>query len=125
MGAFESNSEEEYCPRCGTRIYAFSKKKAASDGKTYCIKCAEEIDRKYLQEYTCSVCKRVLEKSEVKFVLPSSSFGLIEMPLHKRLLCADCYAEYTRHPSIAALRKAKKLNPLARISRQIRPMIEK
>ncbi|MGC8496090.1 MAG: hypothetical protein ACP5RM_03485 [Candidatus Micrarchaeia archaeon] len=95
----EITEQGEFCPRCGAKLYAFSKKRAAADSIEYCIKCAEQVDREYLEAYTCSVCKKTMAKSEVKFVMPSTAFGSSDMPLHKRLLCSSCYHKYTR-PSL-------------------------
>lgn len=84
----------ENCQNCGSIVYAFSKKTATSDGSTYCIKCAEELDSQYMKKNVCSVCTRLLDKQEIKFVLPSrmfSSYFFDKLPLENRLLCLQCY----------------------------------
>jgi hypothetical protein len=117
---------QDTCPRCGSPIYAFSKKRAAADGIEYCIKCAEEVDREYLEAYTCSMCKRLIGKSEIKFVLPSSAFGGTELPLHKRLLCTSCYNKYNKKPVAKLLAShINKVVTLARAHHQVRPMAAK
>lgn len=75
------------------------------------------MDRDYLSRNICSVCTRLLEKSEVKLVMPSrmySSYFFDRLPLENRLMCTSCYA------------KARKLNlirnPLVKIG-QIRVRI--
>lgn len=111
---YEMDDETEHCRRCGSIIYTFSKGVAASDGSDYCIKCAEEADRKYLSRNVCSVCTKLLDKEEVKFVMPSrmySDYFFDRVPIEYRLMCVKCY------------RKAEKLDmvrkPLVKI-RQIR-----
>ena len=81
----------EYCRRCGSILYDFSKKRSASDGYCYCIKCAEYLDKKYLIDNTCSVCARTLGKADVKFVMPSRLYSTEQLPLEKRLVCVSCY----------------------------------
>ncbi|MGC8652143.1 MAG: hypothetical protein ACP5UH_02750 [Candidatus Micrarchaeia archaeon] len=121
--------EAEFCPRCGNRIYNFSKKRAAADGIEYCIKCAEEVDRDYLEAYTCSMCKRLMSRSEIKFVLPSSAYGSANMPIRKRLLCTTCYNKYNSKPSLRAtlLGKASRVAVIAhaRARQQISQVISK
>jgi hypothetical protein len=95
----------EHCKNCGSIVYAFSKKTATSDGSSYCIKCAEELDSQYIKKNVCSVCTKLLEKQEIKFVLPSrmfSSYFFDKLPLETRLMCASCYS------------KAEKLNLVRR-----------
>ena len=84
----------ECCKRCGSVIYGFSKKRSASDGLYYCIKCAEYLDKKYLIENTCSVCARTFSKGEVKFVMPSRIYSTSPLPLAKRLVCVNCYKRF-------------------------------
>jgi len=85
---------EEYCRRCGSVIYDFSKKKSASDGLDYCIKCAEHLDTRHLIANTCSACARSFGKGEVKFVMPSKIYSTSPMPLEKRLMCVGCYRHF-------------------------------
>ena len=92
MDAVVDNSE--YCKRCGSAVYGFSKKRSASDGADYCIKCAEYLDKKYLIENTCSVCARTFSRGEVKFVMPSSVYNASQLPLSKRLICVSCYKHF-------------------------------
>ena len=103
-------AEIENCGRCGSLVYPFSTEKSASDGSSYCVKCAEEIDRQYLARNTCSMCTRLLEREEVKFVMPSrlySNYFFDRLPIEYRLMCVKCY------------RRADRLNyirqPLAKI----------
>jgi hypothetical protein len=95
-------------------VYGFSMCVAESDNVSYCIKCAEEIDRYYLAKNICSLCTRLLYKNEIKFVMPSrlySSYFFDRLPIEHRLMCVSCY------------RKVEKLNiirqPLVKIG-QIR-----
>lgn len=84
----------EHCANCGATVYQFSKKISASDGSSYCIRCAEELDRQYLSMNVCSVCTRLLDKREVKFVMPSrlySFYFFARLPMESRLMCVDCY----------------------------------
>ncbi len=95
----------ECCKRCGSAVYGFSKKRSASDGFYYCIRCAEYLDKKYLIENTCSVCARTFIKGEVKFVMPSRIYSASPLPLAKRLICTNCYRRFatrnrTRMPGI-------------------------
>jgi protein-arginine kinase activator protein McsA len=84
----------ESCKRCGSVIYGFSKKRSASDGLYYCIKCAEYLDKKYLIENTCSVCARTFSRGEIKFVMPSKIYSMSPLPLAKRLVCVNCYKRF-------------------------------
>ena len=100
----------EHCEKCGSVVYGFSKSFAVSNGESYCTKCAEELDRTYLEGNTCSVCTRLIDRTEVKFVMPSrlySSYFFDRLPMAKRLMCTGCY------------RKVEKLNiisnPLTKI----------
>lgn len=109
----------EHCDRCGSVVYHFSREVAISDNSSYCIKCAEEVDRNYLARNICSVCTKLLNKDEVKFVMPSrlySDYFFDRLPLENRLMCVTCY------------RKASKLNiirrPLTKID-QIRVRLAK
>ncbi|MFI5412835.1 MAG: hypothetical protein ACHQX1_03000 [Candidatus Micrarchaeales archaeon] len=102
----------EHCANCGVAVYAFSKKIATSDDTPYCIRCAEELDIQYLAKNTCSVCTRLLEREELKFVMPSrlfSNYFFDKLPMQNRLMCTHCYA------------RARKLNllskPLIKIER--------
>jgi hypothetical protein len=92
-------TEAEHCKKCGSVVYAFSKDVAVSDGSVYCIRCAEEIDRYYLARNVCSVCTRLLDKNEVKFVMPSrlySSYFFDKLPIEHRLMCAHCYRKVSK-----------------------------
>jgi len=82
------------CGRCGSVIYPFSRGIAESDSLSYCVRCSEEIDRYYLSKNICSLCTRLINKSEVKFVLPSriySSYFFDRLPIEHRLMCTGCY----------------------------------
>jgi ribosomal protein L37E len=81
----------ERCDRCGAQVYQFSKKLAQSNGRYFCVRCAEELDRDYLIKNSCSVCGKIVGKYEVKFVLPSSMYGSSLLPLMDRLACTSCY----------------------------------
>ena len=91
MGEYLNVNENERCTKCGSALYNFSKKMALSDGRIYCVKCAEKADRQYLASNSCSICGRFMEKREVKFVLPSKRFGESGMPITERLSCESCY----------------------------------
>jgi hypothetical protein len=104
----------EHCDRCGSVVYPFSRNISVSDNSSYCIKCAEELDRHYLSKNVCSVCTMLLDKNAVKFVMPSRLYSIYffdKLPIENRLMCVGCY------------RKAEKLNiirkPLVKIE-QIR-----
>jgi len=92
-------TEIERCNRCGSLVYPFSKETSVSEGSSYCVKCAEEIDRSYLAKNTCSVCTRLLERGDVKFVMPSrlfSSYFFDRLPVEHRLMCVKCYRKASR-----------------------------
>ncbi len=91
------------CRRCGSAVYGFSKKMAASDGLYYCIKCAEHLDKKYLIENTCSFCAKTFIKGEVKFVAPSKVYSASPLPLEKRLVCVNCYRRFATRSRIRAI----------------------
>lgn len=83
-----------HCNRCGSVIYPFSKNIAVSDNSYYCVKCADELDRNYLVRNVCSICTKLLDKNEIKFVMPSrlySSYFFDKLPIENRLMCAQCY----------------------------------
>lgn len=95
----------EQCGNCGVKVYEFSMKEAASDNSLYCIRCAEELDMQYLARNVCSVCTKLMEKQELKFVMPSrmySNYFFDKLPIETRLMCANCY------------RKAESLNLIRR-----------
>ncbi len=92
-------TENELCGRCGTVVYPFSKDIAVSDNLSYCVKCAEELDRNYLSRNVCSVCTKLIEKDEVKFVMPSrlySNYFFDKLPIENRLMCVNCYRRLER-----------------------------
>lgn len=99
-GMNKMNSSSDTCGRCGLHVYQFSRKLAQSDGRYYCIKCAEELDRNYLMKNGCSLCGRLLSKKEAKFVLPSSIYGAYSMPLLDRLACIRCYTKLLKRTRI-------------------------
>ncbi|HUY70327.1 MAG TPA: hypothetical protein VMV00_02035 [Candidatus Baltobacteraceae bacterium] len=86
----------DYCGRCGTPVREFSRKMATSNGAYYCIRCAEDLDRQYLAKNTCSVCSKMLNRSEGKFVMPSAVYNEYSMPVMKRLVCTGCYGRMAR-----------------------------
>lgn len=89
----------EHCNRCGSLVYPFSREVAVSDGSSYCVKCAEEMDRHYLSKNTCSVCTRLLDRNDVKFIMPSriySSNFFDRLPVTQRLMCVQCYRRASR-----------------------------
>ena len=110
----------EYCGRCGTPVREFSSKMAASNGAYYCVRCAEELDRQYLAAHTCSVCSKMLSRSEGKFVMPSTIYNEYSRPLMKRLICTSCYGKMARGnmtknlPSIGFIRSRLLKGRLAR-----------
>lgn len=92
-------SEEEHCSRCGSVVYAFSSGIAVSNNRHYCIQCAEDIDRDYIEKNTCSVCTKLLGRREVKMVMPSrmySSYFFDRLPVQDRIMCVDCYRKARR-----------------------------
>ncbi len=86
-----SSIGEEHCIRCYAVIYPFSSRIAQSDQQKYCVRCAEELDAKYILKNSCSVCGKLMSKKDVKYVLPSTAFGRMGMPLQNRLACVPCY----------------------------------
>ena len=109
----------EHCDKCGVIIYAFSMDVAISDNSSYCIKCAEELDRHYLANNVCTLCTRLLDKNDIKVVMPSrlySSYFFEKLPIGNRLMCITCF------------RRVEKLNiikqPLTKIE-QIRIRLKK
>jgi len=99
MGGMEDN-----CGRCGSVIYPFSTRMAISDRQKYCIKCAEELDARYILKNSCSMCGRLMGKREVKFVLPSMAYGEVAMPLQERMACTPCYNKSLRKVRINMVR---------------------
>ena len=91
----------ERCGRCGNEVYSFSKRIAQSDGRYYCVRCAEAVDRNYIIRNSCSVCGRLLSKREVKVVLPSVAYGEEQLPMAERLACASCYKGLLNKSSVA------------------------
>lgn len=95
----EKENGTEHCDKCRTVVYAFSKKIATSDESSYCIKCAEELDSQYLKRNICSVCTTLLDRQEIKFVMPSrlySSYFFDRLPMENRLMCSSCYVRANR-----------------------------
>ena len=89
----------EHCGRCGAVVYPFSKGVAVSSNSDYCVKCSEELDMHYLSRNVCSVCARILDKDDVKFVMPSrmySCYFFDRLPLENRLMCTACYTKANR-----------------------------
>jgi len=84
-------TSREYCRKCGIQVYPFSKKYSVSGEEYLCVRCAETTDREYLVRNSCSVCKRLLKKDEVKLVLPSKIYGDTQLPMMDRLICTQCY----------------------------------
>lgn len=87
-------TETGHCKSCGNVVYEFSKKTATSDGSSYCVKCAEQLDSQYLKRNICSVCVKLLDREEIKFVMPSrmySGYFFDRLPMENRLMCASCY----------------------------------
>ncbi|HUC38883.1 MAG TPA: hypothetical protein VL944_02010 [Candidatus Acidoferrum sp.] len=87
---------DDRCGKCGSVVYPFSTRIAQSDQQKYCTKCAEEVDARYLIKNSCSVCGKLMERHEVKFVLPSLAYGRSAMPLEDRLSCPPCYTRLQR-----------------------------
>lgn len=110
----------DYCGRCGTPVREFSRKMAASNGAYYCVRCAEELDRQYLVKNTCSVCAKMLNRAEHKFVMPSTIYNEYSRPLANRLICSSCYGKMARGnmtrnlPSIGFIRSRLLKGRLAR-----------
>ena len=77
-------------------MYPFSSREAMSDHQRYCIRCAEELDARYILKNSCSLCGKLMGRREVKIVLPSAAYGGSAMPLHDRLACNDCYKKTLR-----------------------------
>ena len=85
-------------------VYPFSSREAMSDHQRYCIRCAEELDARYILKNSCSLCGRLLSKREVKFVLPSMAYGESSMPLQDRLACNPCYKRTLRRSRVRLMR---------------------
>ena len=99
-----SGVSEEKCTRCGSAIYPFSTRIAISDRQRYCVKCAEELDARYMLKNSCSLCGKLLDRRQVKFVLPSIAYGSASMPLQERLACSPCYNKALRRNRIRMIR---------------------
>lgn len=95
---------EEHCNRCGAVVYPFSSREAMSDHHRYCIRCAEELDARYILKNSCSLCGRLMSKREVKFVLPSMAYGESQMPVNDRLACTTCYRKTLRRSRARLIR---------------------
>ncbi len=111
MGEYKAEAISS-CNRCGVAIRSFSGRISEADGKLYCVKCAEKIDHEYLVKNACAICGRVLRNDEVKFVLPSKSFGSESIPMDARLACAECYsaiASKGRHKLVSRFAKSVNL----------------
>lgn len=89
----EDYEAREYCRKCGSEMYPFSRKYSVSSGEYFCVKCAEKTDSEYLAKHSCSVCKRLLAKDEVKLVMPSKVYGSEQLALMDRLVCTACYKQ--------------------------------
>ena len=101
------------CGRCGTDVYQFSRKMAQSDGRYYCVKCAEAVDKGYITRNSCSVCGRLMGRRELKVVLPSMAYGEGQLPMADRLSCAECYKGL-----LTRTRVSRKVRPVARHIRE-------
>jgi len=80
-------------------MHPFSKSMSVSDNSFYCVKCSEELDHEYLTRNYCSLCTRLLDRSEIKFVMPSrlySSYFFDKLPVSTRLMCTGCYKRVER-----------------------------
>ena len=60
--------------------------KSGAAGSNVCDSCSEENER-----YSCVVCKRALQNSDVKFVMPASMYGSGAMPINRRVSCVKCF----------------------------------
>jgi hypothetical protein len=109
----------ENCCRCGTAVYLFSGKFSESDGSFYCIRCSEELDSKYLSKSICSLCTNMLDKKDVKIIMPSrlyNTYFFDKLPISNRLMCKYCFSKVNRLNLIR--------NPLTKI-RNIRARLGK
>ena len=91
VGAFMDEIATEYCRKCGTTVYPFSKKYSESASDFFCVKCAERTDREYLAKHTCAICTKRLGNDELKFVLPASRFADPKMSVFERVSCLSCH----------------------------------
>lgn len=114
IGKMYMYDESEYCRRCGTAVYGFSKKLAASDNSYYCVRCAEELDKRYMVRNICSVCNRLLKKQELKFVMPSRMYSSNSIPIGHRLLCGACYKRVARRTRIRSFASINQLRSLVK-----------
>ena len=89
----DDQGAREYCRKCGAEVFSFSTKRAESDGLSYCVKCAERADSKYIAENTCSVCTRLLSKGEARFLLASRLYSEERLPMAERMVCSGCYSK--------------------------------
>ena len=64
----------------------------------------------------CTICNRNLTAYEVKFVLPSKSYGEIRLPLGKRLACVDCYSKISSRRFVKTRTKTRTLKRIRRIA---------
>lgn len=81
----------ERCTRCGLQVFPFSSKMAESDRQVYCVKCAEHVDSAYMAKNICSVCTRLLSKSEARFINASKLYSEGRLSIAERMVCAGCY----------------------------------
>ena len=115
-----------YCTRCGVATSSQSGRISEADGNFYCAKCAEEVNREYLAKSTCAICGRTMSKDEVKFVLPSKSFGAKEVRLYSRLACVQCYSTFASKAENRHLYKSERHRMLMKSAKRqlIRQVLE-
>ncbi|MCL5430629.1 MAG: hypothetical protein M1504_04125 [Candidatus Marsarchaeota archaeon] len=97
----------EHCNKCGVEIYPYSRKYSISDNCYYCKKCATAIDKKYIEEHTCAVCKVMIKNNEPKFVVASRQISENghELLVKDRVVCAKCHMALMSQSKMRAMPK--------------------
>jgi len=62
----------------------------------------------------CTICSRNLTAYEVKFVLPSKSYGEIRLPVEKKLACVDCYSKLSSQRFVKTKTKTRTFKKMKR-----------
>lgn len=75
-------------------MYAMRGVGARASGGYHCAVCVEELDRGRTKNNLCFACSRVMTNADVKFVMPSRMLGARLLPMHRRLMCAECYKRF-------------------------------
>ncbi len=66
---------------------------------------------------SCSICSKKMDRSEVKFVMPSSAYNSTDIPIEKRMVCIGCYSNIAIKMKIGSTHKASRLHNIQSIKR--------